>query len=162
MARLKLAPEPTHPETVDAIAGRIAHAFGVANDEVGCWSDREKGKLLKFVFPDKLRTIGTIPLSSTGSLAAKTAREKRGEISDKLGTRGMRLYSKRCRSEDSGQIQKMSAPILLENKTIGVVQISRKARSQEESGTDFRSDDLRKLQIMSTVLAKFVEVAIKS
>jgi hypothetical protein len=43
-----------------------------------------------------------------------------------------------------------------------VLQVSRKARSQEESGTDFRSDDLRKLQGVAAVLVKFVQAALKS
>jgi hypothetical protein len=165
VARLELAPEPTDPEILDAIAGRIAHAFGVANDEVAVLGVIAKGKLLKFIIPEKLRAIGTIPLSSTGSLAAKTAREKRGEISNNFAnSRHASVFEAVPIGRTQGEtIQKiMSAPILLENKTIGVVQISRKARSQEESGTDFRSDDLRKLQIMSTVLVKFVQVAMKS
>ncbi len=149
IARLEQS-DSADPEILSAVAAKIAHAFGVADDEVAVLGVISKGKLLKFIIPEKLRTIGTIPLSSTGALAAKTAREKRGEVSNNFASsRHASVFEAVPIGRAQGEtIQKiMSAPILLEGKTIGVVQISRKARSQEESGTDFRSDDLRKLQI---------------
>jgi transcriptional regulator with GAF, ATPase, and Fis domain len=152
-------------ELLNTIASKIAHAFSVADDEVAVLGVIAKGKLLKFIIPEKLRTIGTIPLNSTGALAAKTAREKRGEISNNFAnSRHASVFEAVPMGRNPGEtIQKiMSVPILFESKTIGVLQISRKARSQEESGVDFRSDDLRKLQNMAAALVKFVQVAMKA
>ena len=165
VARLEQSANPIDPEILNAIASKIAHAFSVADDEVAVLGILPKGKLLKFIIPEKLRTIGTIPLNSTGALAAKTAREKRGEISNNFAnSRHASVFEAVPIGRTQGEtIQKiMSAPILLENKAIGVVQISRKARTQEESGTDFRNDDLRKLQTMAAALVKFVQVAMKA
>src|SRR5207245_9339041 len=45
-------------------------------------------KFLKFIIPEKLQAIGTLPMTSTSALAVRTAREKRPELFNNFaGTR---------------------------------------------------------------------------
>ena len=61
------------------IAHALAKVFTVDPDEVAILSLDRKNKNLKFVIPEKLAAVGSIPLSSTSALAARTARERRPE-----------------------------------------------------------------------------------
>ncbi|HET9399371.1 MAG TPA: hypothetical protein VFO34_00330, partial [Candidatus Acidoferrales bacterium] len=71
---------PASIAQLDELSARIANLFGVKVDEVAILTITGKGLMLRFVVPAKLQTVGTIPLSSTSALAAKTARERRAEI----------------------------------------------------------------------------------
>jgi hypothetical protein len=55
----------------------LAKVFGVQNAEVALL--RLEGGLLKFIFPEHLRTTGAIPISSK-AVAAHTALSKKAEI----------------------------------------------------------------------------------
>jgi GAF domain-containing protein len=165
VARAEQASAPLEPEQFNAIADKIANAFGVAGDEVAVLAVAPGGKYLRFLLPEKLRTVGTIPLTSTSALAARTVRERRAEIQNNFGaTRHASVFEGVPLGRAQGDhIQKiMSAPIVAENKAIGVIQISRKGRSVEDSGADFRSEDLRKLQAVATSLARFVQFVRKN
>jgi len=52
----------------------------------------------------------------------------------------------------------MSAPILNEEKVVGVIQISRKGDSPATAGPDFTSDDLGKVLVLCRPLGKLVRV----
>ena len=152
-------------ENLDAIVQKIARAFGVKDDEVAILSVDEKRSLLRFIVPEKLKIVGTIPLTSTNALAAKTAREKRAETQNNFGNaRHASVFEGVPLGRSPGEtIQKiMSAPILADNKSIGVIQISKKGRSVDECGADFRSDDLRKLQAVAASLVKLIRATQKS
>src|ERR1039458_7125757 len=70
------------PETggLQQLAQALARIFGVASDEVAILTLNPKNKTLKFVIPEKLAVVGTIPLTSTSALAARTARERKAEL----------------------------------------------------------------------------------
>jgi hypothetical protein len=54
-------------------------------------------------------------------------------------------------------IQKMiSAPILLDGKVIGVIQVSRKGANPHSAGPDFTADDLGKILALCKPLGKFL------
>ena len=112
---------------------------------------------LRFLAPDDLRIVGQIPLSSTNSLAARTAREKRlGSDQPFLG-RASRLGLRRpCRSAEEQRgdpIQKiMSAPIQSGSKVIGVLQVSRKGKAMADAGADFTHPQLRELKTIADAL----------
>ena len=131
------------------MAGKNRRAFEWRTDEVAILAATPKRKALQFLIPAKLRRLGTIPFTSTAALAAKTAREKARRNHNNFSYsrhasvfEGVPMGGRKVRA-----IQKiMSAPIFGEDKTVGVVQISRKAAFPEEAGTDLPSDELRKLQ----------------
>ena len=151
---------PATVAQLNELSARVAGVFGVKADEVAILAITGRGLMLRFVVPAKLQTVGTIPLSSTTALAAKTARERRAEIQNNFATaRHASVFEGVPLGRSPGEtIQKiMSAPILRDGKTVGVIQVSRKGRSPESAGSDFQTEDLRKLQSLSPPLSKFLE-----
>lgn len=151
---------PANIAQLDELSARIANVFAVKTDEVAILAITGRGLMLRFVVPAKLQTVGTIPLSSTTALAAKTARERRAEIQNNFANaRHASVFEGVPLGRSPGEtIQKiMSAPILRDGKTAGVIQVSRKGRSPDSAGADFQTEDLRKLQSLSAPLSKFLE-----
>lgn len=148
-------------ESLAEMAAMIAAIFGVDRDEVAILRLVPRYKALKFVVPEKLTPVGTIPLTSTSALAARTARERKAEIINNFSTaRHANVFEAVPLGRDPGElIQKiMSVPILDGGKVHGVVQISRKARSVAAAGADFTQKDLRSLTSLSSVLNRFLKL----
>ncbi len=153
------APAPPNSAALASVAEQVAKGFGVKPDEVAILALIENGKFLRFILPEKLKAIGTIPLTSTSALAARTAREKRTElVNDFTTARHASVFEGVPLGRRHGEpIHKiMSAPITLDGKVVGVVQISRKGRSPAEAGPDFTRKDLRQLSSITSVLGRFV------
>ena len=130
-------------EWLGQVAEEIGRTFGVQPDEVAVMELVPSGKWLKFVLPDKLRQVGTISLTTTVALAARTARERRSDIVNNFAVaRHASVFEGIPMGRREGQsIQKiMSAPILRGDLIIGVVQISRKAHSVLQRGPGFHSE----------------------
>jgi hypothetical protein len=139
----------------------LAKQFGVDTDEVAILKVVPKFKALKFVIPEKLTPVGTIPLTSTTALAARTARERKPELMNNFSSaRHANVFEAVPLGRDPGElIQKiMSAPILDGAKVHGVVQISRKARSLAQAGADFTQRDLLALVSLSPSLDRFLKL----
>src|SRR5215467_4100752 len=119
-----LLAENSTPET---FCTELAKSFKVRTTEVALLR-LERG-ILKFIFPPELRTVGTIPLSSS-AVAAHTATTKKLELFNsfnKVKHAGFFESVKLGKSEeqpDAAPIQKLiSAPILdPEGKILGVIE----------------------------------------
>jgi len=138
----------------------LAKMFQVQQTEVALL--RLDRGLLQFIFPDELRTAGSIPISSS-SIAAHTAISKKSEIFNnfarvkhasifetvKLGT------SEGVDVSEPLPIQKlMSAPVVDENhRVLGVIQISRKGSEATFAGADCSREDLHELEMAAGILA---------
>jgi len=162
-----LAKDPSPPDStaLARVAEQVAKGIGVKPDEVAILAVIEKGKFLRFILPEKLQAVGTIPLTSTGALAARTVREKRGEVVNNFtAARHASVFEGvplgRRHSEFIHKI--MSAPIIFEGQVIGVVQISRKGRTPDEAGSDFTPKDLRELNSATGVLGRFLKLCLES
>jgi hypothetical protein len=137
----------------------LAKVFKVNYAEVALL--RLDGGLLKFIFPEHLRTTGAIPISSK-AVAAHTALSKKGEIFNNFArVKHASIFEtiKPLGAEDDQPvppppIQKlMSAPILDHQSTvIGVIQISRKGLDPRLT-QDFSREDLHDLELAAGVLA---------
>jgi hypothetical protein len=152
---------PLEGDTLTRVAKAVAKLFSVDADEVAILILNSKSKTMKFVIPEKLAAIGTIPLSSATALAARTARERRPEIVNNFSTsRHASVFEGVPLGRDPAEmIQKiMSAPILEGNQVRGVVQISRKGRSTSDAGMDFTQKDLQVLTSISPALERFLKV----
>lgn len=112
----------------------------------------EKG-LLRFLFPDELKTAGAIPVSSSSAVAAHTASTKKVELFNNFSKvkhasifETVKLGS--AESSDLAPIQKlMSAPVLnRDGKVMGVIQVSRKGLDISMAGADFTLDNLNTLE----------------
>src|SRR4051794_20594272 len=65
------------PETGNRIAAEICKVFSLHEDEVAIL--RLERNQLRFVHPAKLGQVGSIPLNTSSSVAARTATSKRAE-----------------------------------------------------------------------------------
>lgn len=147
-------------EALANVAEHVAKAFKVQPDEVAILALADQGKFLKFIIPEKLQSVGAIPMNSTSALAVRTAREKRPElINNFTALPHASVFEGVPMARRHGQLihKIISAPILAADKVVGVVQVSRKGRTAEDSGTDFTQRDLRGLVAIAGVLGRFVK-----
>ena len=148
-------------ESFDKLAKMLAKLFNVDADEVAVLKFVSRYKSLKFVIPQKLSPVGTIPLTSTTALAARTARDGRAEIVNNFSSsRHANVFEAVPLGRDPSElIQKiMSAPILSGKQILGVVQVCRKARTPALAGADFTQKDLRTLASLSPTLERFLKL----
>jgi hypothetical protein len=137
----------------------LAKVFKVQYAEVALL--RLEGGLLKFIFPEHLRTTGAIPISSK-AVAAHTALSKKAEIFNNFArVKHASIFEtiKPVGSETEelappAPIQKLiSVPILDHKSTVlGVIQISRKGVDPRFT-QDFSREDLHDLELAAGVLA---------
>ena len=148
--------------SLPAIAEKIARIVGVRKEEVAILAVSTRWKHLHFLVPEALKNVGFIPLNSTWSLAAKTVRESRPEIDNNFSSTRHPLVFEgiKINGETPEIIQKLiSAPILIDGKVIGVIQISRKGKNATSVGPDFTSDDLGNLLALCKPLGKLLQRA---
>jgi hypothetical protein len=135
----------------------ISKNFALQPHEVAIFAMTPDERFLYFVVPEKLKEVGRIPLTSTNSLAARTVREKRPEIINHFAVvpHSSVFEAVPLVEEERGDpIQKiMSAPMTLEKKIIGVIQVSRKGKTAAEAGPDFTHNELRELKTIADALA---------
>ena len=162
--------EGLSPKNGEHIAAELAKTFGVQPDEVGLMR-LEKASLV-FVYPSKLHNVGSIPLNTTNSVAARTATTKRAEIINnfaqakhasvfeavELGAAPKHIPGEKATEKHLHMIQKlMSAPVMGAAGPVGVVQVCRKGTSAPAAGLDFTPADLQKLVGIAGALAKCFE-----
>jgi hypothetical protein len=151
--------QPLDPEALDRISAAIAGLFRLKPDEVAILEVVPPGKLLRFVLPAKLRSVGSIPLVSGSALAARTARERRADIVNNFSSfrhasvfEGVPLG----RREEEAIQKLMSAPILHENRVVGVVQLCRKGISPVDAGPDFTQADMVEMKNLGGLLSRLL------
>src|SRR5229473_781054 len=137
----------------------LAKVFHVQYTEVAML--RLEGGLLRFIFPEHLRTTGAIPLSSK-AVAAHTALSKKAEIFNNFAKVKHASIFETIKPTGTdpdetvkpNPIQKlMSVPIMDHQSTVlGVIQISRKGVDPRFT-QDFSREDLHDLEIAAGVLA---------
>jgi GAF domain-containing protein len=147
-------------QSLNRLAAQISGGFKAKKEEVAILRLSADGKVLSFLFPLKLSVMGAIPVTTTHSLAAKTVRDKRGEIVNNFPTyKHATIFEAINLSEQEKAlpIQKiMSSPMLVDGKVLGVIQISRKSRGDEPVGPDFTPADMALLTTVGTILGKFL------
>ena len=141
------------------IAQELSKLFTVKADEVAILQLSENAALLSFLYPVKLRKIGSIPMTTTHSLAVRTARDKRPEMINNFPIQKHPTVFESVtldpKVQEKQPIQKiLSAPLILDGKPVGVVQISRKGKSPMAAGADFTIRDLTTLVTTAGMLAK--------
>jgi len=137
----------------------LAKIFQVQYNEVALL--RLESGLLRFVFPEHLRTTGAIPLSSK-AVAAHTALSKKAEIFNnfarvKHASIFEMIKPDAAKAEElaaPAPIQKlMSVPIMgRDSAVVGVIQISRKGLDAKHA-KDFSREDLHDLELAAGLLA---------
>jgi GAF domain-containing protein len=137
----------------------LAKVFRVQYTEVALL--RLDGGLLRFIFPEHLRTTGAIPISSK-AVAAHTALSKKAEIFNNFARVKHASIFETIKPIGADTdvpvppppIQKlMSVPILdRDSNVLGVIQISRKGLDPRFT-QDFSREDLHDLELAAGVLA---------
>ncbi len=137
----------------------LAKIFRVQYTEVALL--RLEGGLLRFIFPEYLRTTGAIPLSSK-AVAAHTALSKKPEIFNNFArVKHASIFETiKPSTNDSDDpaplapIQKlMSVPMMdRDSVVVGVIQISRKGLDPKLA-QDFSREDLHDLELAAGLLA---------
>ena len=146
-------------DALNKLAGQISSAFAAKKDEVAVLRLSPDGRMLRFLYPVKLQKIGEIPLSTAHSLAAKTIREKRGEIVNNFSVYKHPTVFEAVdlsAEEKASPIQKIiSVAMITEGRVVGVIQISRKGRGGDQIGPDFTPRDMNELTAVGSILGKF-------
>ncbi len=145
--------------SLSAVAAKIAKNLGVRADEVAILAVSTRWRHLHFLVPEALKNVGFIPLSSTSALAARTARDSRPEIENNFAAakHATVFESIKLTGDTAEAIQKLiSAPILLDGKVIGIIQVSRKGANPASAGPDFNADDLGKIVALCKPLGKLL------
>jgi hypothetical protein len=147
-------------EALNHLAAQITPFFKAKKDEVAILRLSADGKILSFVYPPKLARVGAIPLTTSHSLAAKTIRDKRGELVNNFSVYKHPTVFEAVdlsEQEKAAPIQKIvSAPMVIDGKVVGVIQISRKGKPGETVGPDFTTRDLAELSTVGTILGKYL------
>jgi hypothetical protein len=146
--------------SLPALAERVAKTLGVKPEEVAILAVSTKWRHLHFLVPQALKNVGFIPLSSPSALAARTARENRTEMDNHFHeTRHASVFEGvKTETLSAEAIQKIvSAPITVDSKVVGVIQVSRKGTSAALSGPDFTSDDVNKINALCKPLGKLLQ-----
>ena len=157
----------SHLATIESVDARIkaaaeimSKAFKVTSSEVAIFLLDHEKDLIHFHWPLKLKKMGFVPLSSHDSLAAKTARENKSFLNNRFSSVHHASIFEKVRLEGGEEkpqpIQKiMSVPIPGDERSKGVVQVSRKGAS-EETTKNFEKTDLANLaEIARTLSAHF-------
>ena len=145
-------------EVLIKMVKELARLFAVKTDEIAILQLTPDNTMLQFVYPLKLRNVGSIPMTTAHSLAVRTAKDKRPEMINNFPAQKHPTIFEAVSLGDGDEkqpIQKIiSAPLLLDSKTVGVIQISRKGKSRTSAGSDFSIRDLTALMSTASVLAK--------
>lgn len=163
----ELARQGKEGDTVrlDRAVDLISKNFAVHTHEVAILGLTSDERSLRFLAPASLRTIGQVPLSSGNALAARTLRDKRPELINHFSVvPHASVFEGVPVSEEirTPPIQKiMSSPIMLGPRAIGVLQVSRKAKTVADAGADFTQSQLRELKIISDALAPCILLCLK-
>jgi hypothetical protein len=158
--------EGLSPKNGERIAHELAKVFSVHPEEVAIL--KVTGSNLGFIYPARLAHVGSIPLNTSNSVAARTASAKRPEV---INNFAQTKHSSVFEAVDLGDnpkpvpgqklekhmhvIQKlMSSPVLGAAGVVGVIQVSRKGESAPAAGPDFTPLDMQKLTAIAGALVK--------
>jgi GAF domain-containing protein len=157
---MRKAGTPPSDQDLNRLAAQISNGFKAKKEEVAILRLSPDARMLSFLFPVKLSVVGAIPLTTTHSLAAKTIRDKRGEIVNNFPTYKHATVFEAVDLSDQEKavpIQKIiSSPMIVDGKVVGVIQLSRKARPGEPVGPDFTQADLAQLATVGSILGKYI------
>jgi len=168
-AATAVSPESTAAESVliqaknpGLFCVELSNVFGVRLNEIALL--RLQRGLLRFLFPEELKTAGSIPVSSSSAVAAHTALKKKTELFNNfVKVKHARIFetvklNSEAPIEQAQQItiQKLiSAPVLdPDRKVLGVIQVCRKGYDLKSCGADFTLDDLHLLESCAKTVSR--------
>lgn len=150
-------------ELIDNVSLYLSELFKVHPDEIAIIILTSNKRFLRFLAPKKLYHGGsTFPLTKRESISTKVMTTKKSEIrNDMQKIKHLSIYEQVKTDENKPKpIQKMiTVPLINSANTVGVIQISRKGYTIEESDEDFTDNDVQKLlEIIPLFLPKLLEI----
>src|SRR5207302_9111770 len=136
-------------KNAERIGSELSKTFSVQIDEVGILK-LEKQHLI-FVYPQKLATVGSIPLNTVGAVAARTANTKRAEAINSFAQtkhvsvfEAVELGGKHSQLSPTGESKKeihaiqklMSAPVIGAEGVVGGSEVGRRGSSGPAAGLE--------------------------
>lgn len=136
-------------EGVRVTADVIAEALKVKPDEVAILLLTSSRQTLKFVWPPALsKSLSAFPATHKYAFASTILSTLKGKVDNKIAeSKHLRFFENVKGMETSGvPIQKMVALPIMDGATpIGVVEVSRKGRTLQETGPNFTPQDAQAL-----------------
>jgi len=158
----RLASRAAGEGRIELIVQAVHKAFKVSPDEVALFTLDGEAAVLCFLWPLKLRSSGFVPLSSSDSLAAQTARDNRPYLNNRFASaqHASIFESIRLSSDQNGRpdpIQKIiSAPLSIEGDVKGVIQVCRKGSDPAKAGPNFSREELDALAEIARSIARYL------
>ncbi len=142
---------------IEIIAEALSELFRVKLDEVAIFSLDKSRDVLVFVWPDSLKSVGSIPLSAHRCLVTETALDNKCVLDNSFASTPHLYMFEHFLTDKTKRIpiQKiMSSPINDGVTLKGVIQIARKGESRDTSGEDFQSIDIENLSSVAAVISR--------
>ena len=133
----------------------LSKVFKVPAADIAVFLVVPQEEMLKFAWPEKLQSSGTIPLNAKRSLVAKTLREQRGYLDNRFAQAAHGVVFEAF--SGGSPVQKiLSAPMMIDGVAKGVVQVSRKAPEHKDAGADFSQAELAALQKIAAIIGRYL------
>lgn len=158
----RLATRPSGEGRVELIVQAVHKAFNVHTEEVAIFTLDAEKEVLCFLWPLKLQNSGFVPLTSSDSLAAQTARQNRSFVNNRFASVQHSSIFEHIRldHQEPGKpapIQKIiSAPLSIEGVVKGVIQVCRKGGDPSAAGPHFSQDELNALTEIAKSIARYL------
>jgi len=131
----------------------LCKVYKVQSGDIAIFHLDQEQEQLTFLWPEKLRNSGTIPLNAKSSMVARTLREKRGYLDNRFAKSSHGVIFEAF--SGGNPIQKIiSVPMLAGDTPKGVIQVSRKAADHKDAGADFSQAELKALQKMAEIIGR--------
>lgn len=147
-------------KVIQAIDLFYTENFFLDKYEVAIFLANKEKTVLSFASPEYLINSGMIPVSSTEAYMASIFRSGRGLIENNLQQQKHLSVFEIIRTPE-GEIRPIwkmiGALIAVETDKIGVIEISRRAKKQEDAGEDFMESDLMFLENTMKKLAPYLK-----
>lgn len=146
---------------IQLLVATLSRIFNLNLNEVAIYRLDEERGVLRFLWPEKLKHIGSIPLSSFDSLAARTARERVVLLENSFAAQRHANAYEKIRLEPGvaaspKPIQKIiSAPIIHGAAVRGVIQLSRKGDANCPQIKNFTDEDGTALLALASVFGQY-------
>jgi hypothetical protein len=160
--RVKIERTLARSATPESACSEMSRIFNVGRAEVALM--RIEHDVLNFLYPAELKAAGFIPLSSSSSVAARTANTRKVELFNNFVIVQHANVFESIKLSELGQstapgantIQKlMSTPVVdSDEKVLGVIQVCHKGLTPDDSGPDFTLSDLQNLELVAKTLAR--------
>jgi GAF domain-containing protein len=156
----RLSSQPSENERLEIMVKAIAQTFKVRLEEVAIFSFDRELEIIRFLWPLRLRSAGSIPLSAHNSLVIETVLKNRAALDNSFSTTPHSSVFEHFRIGPEippMPIQKiMSVPLSDNGEVKGAIQISRKGPSGNEAGENFSRSQLDALSRVAEVCARYI------